>query len=299
MKLSICIVTMNRARQLKEAIESCLECNLPAETEFVIVDNASTDHTDQIVESVLGNCRYSYIYERQNINLGCGIGRNYAYNKASGEYVYILDDDAVIDFENNPDFFKHAIEIMDNNIDIMTLATQIYDVVWQANRQQISGPKISEGLYKCMMFCGGSHFLRKDFFPESPYFANQYGCEEFPPSLKTMDEGKINAFCPDLLVIHKPIVNRWNYNNEENQIYLIKGIAILYAIKKMMYPRIFVPLLHMAFRLRCKKYLKGFINHKEKSNELIKETREILKGYKRIKVRTVARMYKDFRMSVF
>ena len=49
-KLSIGVVTMNRAAQLKEALESCLACQLPAKTEFIIIDNASTDNTEEIVK---------------------------------------------------------------------------------------------------------------------------------------------------------------------------------------------------------------------------------------------------------
>ena len=52
MKLSICVVTMNRANQLSEALQSCLLCELPRETEFVIIDNASTDHTEQVVKEI-------------------------------------------------------------------------------------------------------------------------------------------------------------------------------------------------------------------------------------------------------
>ena len=50
MKLSIAVVTMNRSIQLIEALDSCLTCNLPNDTEFVIIDNASTDDTEQKVK---------------------------------------------------------------------------------------------------------------------------------------------------------------------------------------------------------------------------------------------------------
>ena len=95
---------MNRAMQLKEALESCLFCNLPAETEFVIVDNASSDNTEQLVKATLGNSNFKYYYDKLSENLGVGGGRNYAFDKARGKYVYMLDDDAVID-NANPDFY--------------------------------------------------------------------------------------------------------------------------------------------------------------------------------------------------
>ncbi len=299
MKLSICVVTINRAKQLGDALESCFKCSLPAETEFVVIDNASTDNTEQIVHKVMQKSGYSYYYEKLNENLGCGKGRNYAYEKASGEYVYVLDDDAVIDYEKQPDFFGKALKILDGNKKIITLGTQIYDTVWKENRQRISGSEISKGVYKSLMFCGGSHFLRCSFFEKEPYFANQYGCEELLPSLRAIDAGGINAFCPDLLVIHKPIADKWDYSCEENQIYLIKGITILYAIKKMIYPRIFSPVLKAAFKRRCNMYLKDFVDYENKAQKLIDETVGVLKGHDRIKFVTVIKMFKDFGVSIF
>ena len=53
MKLSIVVITMNRANQLKDALQSCVNSKLPEDTEFVIVDNASSDNTREIVKNFL------------------------------------------------------------------------------------------------------------------------------------------------------------------------------------------------------------------------------------------------------
>ena len=49
--LSIVVITMNRREQLLEALESCLYSKLPEKTEFIIIDNHSTDNTGEVVES--------------------------------------------------------------------------------------------------------------------------------------------------------------------------------------------------------------------------------------------------------
>lgn len=299
MKLSICVVTMNRAVQLKEALESCLACELPKETEFVIVDNASTDETEQVVNETLGRCGYSYCYEKLTENLGVGGGRNYAYKMACGDYVYMLDDDAVINHENEPDFFLHAVKILEEYQDIVTLTTQIYDVVWKKNRVEPDGPKIASALYKCQMLCGGSHFLRRSFYQEPPYLSNKYGYEEIPPSLRAMNEDKINAFCPDLLVIHKPAVNKWNYDDEKNQVLLVKEIALQCAIKKMMYPALSLPLLKLATRRRIKKYMTKVPNASRRVRETEKAFCAEYPIKEKIKFSTLCRMFKDFKLSVF
>ena len=174
--LSICVVTMNRANQLREALESCLACELPEKTEFVVIDNASADHTQEVVHEVLSNSGYAFYYEKMSENLGCGGGRNYAYTIAHGKYIYVLDDDAVIPHDNS-DFFKRAIDLLDNNEKIVSLTTQIYDTAWGCNRLEENGVEYKDGMYFCKMFCGGSHFIRTSFFTAPPYMSNIYGYE--------------------------------------------------------------------------------------------------------------------------
>ena len=298
MKLTIGIVTMNRAQQLKEALNSCLACILPAKTEFVIVDNASTDSTEAIAREILEKSPYKYKYYKMKENIGAGAGRNVYFKKAEGKYIYGCDDDAIIDYKKNPDFFLRAIKIMDNNPKIATLATQIYDRAWKANRQHISGPKITEGIYKCKMFCGGSHFLRKDFFSRPPYLHNKYGYVELPPSLMTMDQGRLNVFCPELLVIHNPKVNKWDYSNADNQKLLITECAVPYAIKKMMYPIITRPVIYLLYKQRCRKYLKNDKMRNE-TKYMIQETILNCNINYRMKIRTIIEMYHDFGICIF
>ena len=299
MKLSICVITMNRARQLQEALLSCLACELPQETEFVVIDNASTDNTEQVVKEALTACGYSYYYEKLPNNLGVGGGRNYAYEKACGEFAYMLDDDAVIDVEKNADFFVRAISYMDNNPRIATLTSQIYDTAWKRDRVESGGPVFTKGLYKCLVFCGGSHFLRKAFYTEAPYLSNKYGFEEIPPSLRAMNAGMVNVFCPDLFIIHKPAVNKWNYDDEKNHALLIAGVALPYAIKKMMYPVAAEPFLKLAKMQRIKKYMIGVPNAPRKVNDVAKRMCAEYPIKEKIKLGTFLRMYRDFKLSIF
>ena len=298
-KLSIAVITMNRSKQLEEALKSCLCCHLPENTEFVIVDNASTDDTDVIVRSTLESSGYTYYYEKMQTNLGVGAGRNYAYSKTSGDIVYVLDDDAVIDYENNPDFFLDAIKIFDSDSRIVTLTTQIYDTAWQKNRVEINGRKIAEGLYSCLMFCGGSHFLRKEFYPNEPYLSNKYGYEEIPPSLKAIDAKKLNVFASDLLIIHKPLVDKWSFQKKENTDFHIKAFSIQFAIKSMMYPKIFLPVLKLARNTRIKKYLKNVEDAKKKVKASAKQFKDEYTITQKIKFVTVFKMFKEFKFSIF
>lgn len=298
MKLSIAVITMNRSSQLMEALDSCLGCNLPKDTEFVIIDNASTDDTEQKVKEKLADCGYSYYYEKLPENIGAGAGRSYAYEKTTGEYVYGLDDDAIIS-PDNINFFLDAIKIFESDESIVTLGTQIYDTAWEKNRQSSSGISLMDGVYLCKMFSAGSHFLKKDFFKEAPYFKNIYGYEELPPCLIAFDEGKKNAFCEYLVAIHKPKIDKWDYNSPKNFNLLINECATPYAIKKMMYPRLFRPVLYMAFKKRCKLHLTHIPNAAQRVKSVVKSTIKDYKITRKIGFKTVIKMYKNFGVSIF
>ncbi|MBE7036487.1 MAG: glycosyltransferase family 2 protein [Ruminococcaceae bacterium] len=295
--LSICVITMNRALQLQEALLSCLACKLPEKTEFVIVDNASTDNTEQIVHETLNDCGYPFYYEKLAENKGVGGGRNYAFNKCSGQYVYVLDDDAVID-EKNPEFFNQAVDILEKHPEVVTLTTQIYDTAWKKNRVSADGREIYPYIYLKEMFCGGSHFLKKSFFGSDPYLGNRYGYEEIIPSMRVADAGYINICVPDLLVIHKPAVDKWDYTKNENEEILIMAFANPYAIKKMLYPKVFMPILFLCYTLRKAKYIKSK-ECRKKADALCKEITKEYPIEQKIKFMTVMKQVKEFGISVF
>ena len=292
-KLSICVATMNRAGQLTEALESCLACALPEKTEFVIIDNASTDETADAVRQTLNDSGYDYYYEKLPQNIGAGKGRCFYYTKAQGAYVFGFDDDALIDCQHCPDFFMRAIELLDENTDISILATQVYDRAWKANRQEIYGKQRSNGLYACYMFCGGSHFLRKSFFGDvPPYLSNSYGYEELPPSLIAADHRGI-ALCADLTVIHNPKQNKWDYTKKENVEILIMYCAAPYAIKQMMYPVVAHGLLKALYCVRKRKYLASAADRK-RADLMVKEIRDKCRIKYRIRLKTLLALVADF-----
>lgn len=298
MKLSIAIVTWNRQKQLIEAIDSCIKCSLPQETEFIIIDNSSTDNTDVAVRNYFQNISYPYIYDKMSYNIGAGQGRNVAFSKCRGEYVYFLDDDAYIDTKSNTNFFLKSIELLDCHPKMMTLTTQIYDIAWKANRLSDKGPVIDSEIRKCYMVCGGSHFLRTSFFKGTePYFPNKYGYEELQPSLRVADKGFLNGYTSTVKVIHNPKINKWMFSDEKNLGILINEISNQFAIKSSVYPKCVWFICWIAYMLRKKRHLTPRFH-----TECDKKANELIRQYNfgtRIKLRTVISLFLDFGFSIF
>jgi glucosyl-dolichyl phosphate glucuronosyltransferase len=92
-KISAIICTHNGHKTLKTAIQSLINQTLPkTDYEILVVDNASTDKTIEIVREFESEKNLKYIFEPC---LGLSYARNTGCSKAVGEYIAYLDDDAI------------------------------------------------------------------------------------------------------------------------------------------------------------------------------------------------------------
>lgn len=90
-KVSAIICTHNRDHYLGLAIDSLLSQNFDA-FEVVVVDNASSDRTREVVEARLNDSRLKYVYEPIT---GLSVARNTGAQAARGSILAYLDDDAI------------------------------------------------------------------------------------------------------------------------------------------------------------------------------------------------------------
>lgn len=90
---SIIVCTRNRADDLRKTLESIGRCDVPADlpTELLVVDNGSTDHTQDVVDGAgLKNMPVRCVREPR---AGLGRARNRALAEAHGEVFLFTDDD--------------------------------------------------------------------------------------------------------------------------------------------------------------------------------------------------------------
>lgn len=86
-RVSVLIPTYNRQEYIGEAIRS-IQSQTYEDCEIVVVDDGSTDDTEQVVKRFGDDIRY--IYQQ---NQGVSTARNLAFRKSTGEYVVFLDSD--------------------------------------------------------------------------------------------------------------------------------------------------------------------------------------------------------------
>jgi GT2 family glycosyltransferase len=89
--VSVTIVTYNSGRFIKRCLESVLEQKYP-NLEIIIVDNASTDGTVDLLEQFEDQCSIHY----NDQNIGFAAAQNQAIRLSSGEWVLTLNPDVLL-----------------------------------------------------------------------------------------------------------------------------------------------------------------------------------------------------------
>jgi len=90
--VSIIMPSYNTARFIGETINSVLSQTY-TNWELIIVDDCSTDNTDEVVGSFLSDERIRYLKNEKNS--GAAVSRNYALREAKGKWIAFLDSDDI------------------------------------------------------------------------------------------------------------------------------------------------------------------------------------------------------------
>jgi len=119
---SVIIPTYNRALYIKNALQSIIDQDY-GHFEVIVVDDGSTDNTEDVVNSVSDN-RIRYVKKGHEER---AIARNHGIQLARGQYMTFLDSDdllyphcfsealRIIEDFNNPEWFHLAYEIKDTS----------------------------------------------------------------------------------------------------------------------------------------------------------------------------------------
>lgn len=148
--VSIIMPSYNTGRFIKETIESVLAQSYSA-WELIIVDDCSTDDTDDVVMAFLTDSRIRYI--KNETNRGAAVSRNRALREAKGKWIAFLDSDDLW----MPDKLEKQIAFMTENGYHFSYTNYIeIDEESRPNGKSVTGPKrISKhGMYNyCWMGC--------------------------------------------------------------------------------------------------------------------------------------------------
>ncbi|MET3981570.1 GT2 family glycosyltransferase [Mucilaginibacter sp. UYP25] len=109
MKLSIVVVNYNTCSFLKQALATLIRASKHIDHEVIVIDNASTDKSVSMVQNEFPEV--SLIQNERT--MGMAKARNQGIEKASGEYVLLVNADTI----SGKKTLEHAVEFMDAHAD--------------------------------------------------------------------------------------------------------------------------------------------------------------------------------------
>ena len=110
--VSVIILNYNGRNLLDECLKSVLNANYP-NLEIILVDNASTDGSIEIIEERYKNVPFLRIIKNAS-NFGFAAGNNIGVSYAKGKYIVFLNNDTVVE----PNWLTELVSVMENDVKI-------------------------------------------------------------------------------------------------------------------------------------------------------------------------------------
>lgn len=93
MNFSIIVPVYNRPKEIDELLESLTNQDFIENFEVLIIEDGSTDKSENIVERYKSQLDLKYYFKE---NTGAGASRNFGMQQATGNYFIILDSDVIV-----------------------------------------------------------------------------------------------------------------------------------------------------------------------------------------------------------
>lgn len=116
--VSVIVVTLDNSVLLEKCLKS-LKSQSYKNLEVICVDNGSKENIKSVLDAVYPGC----IYIRLEENLGFAGGNNEGFKKASGEYLALINNDAVA----SPGWIESMAAVLDNDPEVGQAASIIVD----------------------------------------------------------------------------------------------------------------------------------------------------------------------------
>jgi len=136
--ISVIIPTYNRAKIVREAVESVLPQTY-RNFEIIVVDDGSTDDTYEVLENYIREKKIVYHYQK---NSGVACARNQGIKLSQGDYIAFLDSDDLW----VPNKLERQMKLFEKNVD----SGVVYS--WAFSRAANGNIKISRPSYKGYLF---------------------------------------------------------------------------------------------------------------------------------------------------
>ena len=168
--ISFIIPSYNSANTIKRAINSVLNQSTDLEYEIIVVDDGSTDNTEEVLKSYVDDKKIKY-YKKDNS--GVADTRNYGVKMATGEYIIFVDSDDYIsenllnDIER---FIRQGIELIKWNVTFVDENQNEFFKPYSVTIENTTGEQGFNNLFgnDDLIDCLWNYAIKKDLMIEFP-----------------------------------------------------------------------------------------------------------------------------------
>jgi GT2 family glycosyltransferase len=250
MKLSFIIVTYNSANFIGDCINSIVrqECN-DITSEIILIDNASTDSTAEILRNKFPN-----ILLKENLeNVGFATAVNQVVSLSQGEYILLLNPDTIIKdnfieklfsfLQNTPDASIVGVKLVDENnkhqpsswkkISLLTIFIEMllpYDLSIKLVTETPDKPSRVQNV------SGACMLIRRDVFEKLNGFDARFFLyyEEIDFCMRAIKKGYKVYYTPEIEVVH--FAAKSSSDNKEAFFFNLYHNKLLFIKKHFSYP---------------------------------------------------------------
>ena len=190
--VTVNILTWNRKADLERLLISLKRQSYP-DLEVIVVDNASTDGTSEMVKSKFPRVRLFRSGENRGI-----VNWNVGFENAAGKYILALDDDCFPE----EDAIERMVSKFLQEPDIGIIAFRILDVETGKYWNSLYTPATDREM-DWFTFAGCAAGFRADLIKEI-LFPDIFLYEhELEPSIRFIDRGYRIVLCPEIRAYHR------------------------------------------------------------------------------------------------
>lgn len=171
-KVTVYITTHNYAHYIDEAVQSVLKQTI-ADWELIIIDDGSTDNTQQVLEKYRDNSKITIITQE---NKGLNVSNNVAVRLSRGQYVMRLDADDYLD--------ENCLLVLSNALDLKPEVGLVYPDYYHIDPRGVlleivRRKKIGEEVELLDLPAHGAcTMIRKDVLLNIGSYSEEYSCQD-------------------------------------------------------------------------------------------------------------------------
>lgn len=146
---SVIIPTYNRAKFIEETVKTVLAQTFTG-FEIIVVDDGSTDHTEEVIRNAFGDQERVRYFKKQNEERGAA--RNFGLKKASGTFAVFFDSDDLM----KKDYLQTLYEVIAGDDTVEFLAAKYNFLTEKGVEKNAPVHSLKEGWYDRSFFLEGN-----------------------------------------------------------------------------------------------------------------------------------------------